>query len=55
MAEETKDPVEERARAREELAEERSEQRPEEEETPPLHGGWTDDAGAPGLKDASKD
>lgn len=55
MAKETKDPVEERAQAREELAEERSEERPEEEQTPPLHGGWTDDAGAPGLKDASKD
>jgi hypothetical protein len=55
MAKETKDPVEERAQTREELAEERSEERPEEEQTPPLHGGWTDDAGAPGLKDVSKD
>ena len=55
MAKETKDPVEERARAREELAEERSEERPEEGETPPLHGGWTDDAGSSGLKDVSKD
>jgi hypothetical protein len=55
MAKERKDPVEERARAREELAEERSKERPEEEQTPPLHGGWTDDAGAPGIKDTSKD
>ena len=55
MAEEQKDPVEERARIREELAEERSEERPEEEQTPPVHGGWTDDAGAPGIKDAAKD
>ena len=55
MAKEQKDPVEERARAREELAEESSGERPEEEQTPPLHGGWTDDAGTPGLRDASKD
>lgn len=55
MAKQRKDPVEERAKVREELAEERSEGRPEEEQTPLLHGGWTDDAGRSGIKDAAKD
>jgi len=55
VAKEQKDPEQERAEAREELPEEQRDERPEQEQTPPLHGGWTDDAGAPGLKDASKD
>jgi hypothetical protein len=55
MAKQRNDPVEERAQTREKLAEERGEDRSEERQTPPLHGGWTDDAGAPGLKDAAKD
>ena len=55
MTEKPKDPVEERAEVREELSEERREEPPQQEETPALHGGWTDDAGSSGLKDVSKD
>ena len=55
MAKEPKDPVEERAEIREQLSEERREEAPQQEETPALHGGWSDDAGSSGVKDISKD
>jgi hypothetical protein len=51
MTKERKDPVEERAEIREELPEEQREDSRQEGETPALHGGWSDDAGSPGLKD----
>ena len=55
MTEDSKDPVAERAQIREELSEEQREETQKQEETPPLHGGWTDGAGSSGLKDVSKD